>query len=61
MKRFLSVICSVTILITAATSQITAYQPGERILYTIHYGPITGGEVTLELQKDTASGTELWH
>jgi hypothetical protein len=61
MKRFLFIICSVTVLITAAKSQITAYQPGERIFYTIHYGLITGGEVTLELQKDTTSGTELWH
>lgn len=41
--------------------QITAYQPGEKIFYTIHYGLITGGEATLELMKDTSSGQELWH
>ncbi len=43
------------------TGQITAYQPGEKIEYIIHYGLITGGEATLELKKDTSAGTELWH
>ena len=41
--------------------QITAYQPGEKIEYVIHYGLITGGEATLELNKDTSAGKELWH
>ena len=41
--------------------QITAYQPGEKIEYVIHYGLITGGEATLELNKDTSAGPELWH
>lgn len=43
------------------TGQITAYQPGEKVNYNIHYGMITGGVATLELRKDTFAQQEIWH
>jgi len=42
-------------------SQLKVYKTGERIYYTIHYGFITGGEATLELNTDTLAGYEIWH
>jgi hypothetical protein len=43
------------------TGQVTSYQPGERIEYTVHYGIITGGTGILELKTDTFNGKEVWH
>ena len=61
MKRSFLIFYLTMALILNAKGQITAYQPGERIFYTINYGLITGGEVSLELVKDISSGRELWH
>jgi len=41
--------------------QVTAYQPGEKISYIVHYGVLTGGVASLELRKDTLNGKEVWH
>lgn len=40
--------------------QITAYKPGEKVSYLIHYGLINGGVATLDVVKDTSTGKELW-
>jgi hypothetical protein len=41
--------------------QIVSYKVGEKVEYTIHYGVITGGIATLELNKETLNGKEVWH
>lgn len=58
-----NIFCIVIILLIPAarlTSQHT-YRPGEKLKYSINYGILTGGEATLELRKDTLSGSEVWH
>ena len=42
-------------------SQVSSYQPGEKIRYLIHYGLLSGGVATLELTTDTVAGKEVWH
>jgi hypothetical protein len=42
-------------------SQVSSYQPGEKIRYLIHYGLVSGGVATLELTTDTVAGKEVWH
>jgi hypothetical protein len=49
------------LLLFPAAGQIISYQPGEKVNYVIHYGAINGGVATMEINKDTSSGTELWH
>lgn len=44
-----------------SAGQITTYRPGEKINYTIHYGILTGGTASLELNYDTLGGKEVWH
>ena len=61
MKRFPLISAFGFLFLLPGNGQITAYQPGEKIDYIIHYGLITGGVATLELTKDTSLGTELWH
>jgi hypothetical protein len=41
--------------------QFISYQPGEKVHYIIHYGAINGGVATLEINKDTLKGNEVWH
>ena len=43
------------------TSQPTVYKPGEEIKYTINYGVITAGAVTLELKEAKYNGKTVWH
>jgi hypothetical protein len=61
MKKLLLISKLVLLFLVRIHGQITAYQPGEKIDYVIHYGLITGGLATLELTRDSSSGTELWH
>ena len=61
MKKFFLIYAFIFLTIFSGNGQITAYQPGEKVDYLIHYGLITGGEATLEVKKDTTFGTELWH
>jgi hypothetical protein len=54
----------IIILISSALpgfGQITAYKPGEKVSYLIHYGLINGGVANLDVVKDTSTGKELWH
>ena len=61
MRSLLLISVSVFLSQLHINGQITAYQPGEKIDYIIHYGFITGGKANLELKIDTSSGKELWH
>jgi len=61
MKRFL-----ITAIVTALISysgwcQTSSYKPGESVYYSVHYGPITAGEATLEIKNATYKGMEVWH
>jgi len=53
---FLSLLLS-----SGSTSQPVSYKPGEQINYTIHYGLITGGLASLELNSEILDGKEIWH
>jgi hypothetical protein len=61
MKNLFLIYAFIFLFLSTGKGQITAYQPGEKIHYIIHYGFINGGEAILELNKDTSTGKELWH
>ncbi|MCU0471877.1 MAG: DUF3108 domain-containing protein [Bacteroidales bacterium] len=61
MKKLLLISVFLFLVISRGTGQISSYQPGEKINYTVHYGLITGGTGTLELKTDTINGKEVWH
>jgi hypothetical protein len=39
----------------------SAYIPGEKVTYLIHYGLINGGQAKLELKNATLNGRAMWH
>jgi hypothetical protein len=41
--------------------QAVSYTVGEKVNYTIHYGVITGGTASLELNRETLNGRLVWH
>ena len=61
MKKILLITVVLILFLFSAGAQVSAYKPGEKVRYTVHYGFITGGEATLELNNDTLSGKQLWH
>lgn len=60
MKRIISII-SLLLCPFLVKGQYHAYQPGEKVTYTIQYGFITAGSGTLELKRDTFNSREVWH
>jgi hypothetical protein len=61
MKKLFLISGFLFMFLVQGTAQGTAYQPGERISYIIHYGVVTGGTASLELKKETLNGKEVWH
>lgn len=61
MKKLYLISCLYFLFSYQGTSQNFAYMPGEKVNYVVHYGVINGGVATMELQKDTFDGKELWH
>jgi Protein of unknown function (DUF3108). len=61
MKKLISITVLLSLCLMQLRGQVSSYQPGEKVNYTIHYGLINGGVATLELRKDTFSGKEVWH
>ena len=61
MKKFFLISVALILFLSSAGGQVKAYQPGEKISYSIHYGFITGGEAILELNTDTLAGKKMWH
>jgi hypothetical protein len=39
----------------------SAYKPGEKATYLIHYGVINGGIATMELKEAKLEGKDVWH
>jgi hypothetical protein len=44
-----------------SNGQESAYLPGEKVDYAIHYGVVQGGVASLEIKTDTLKGKEVWH
>ena len=44
-----------------STGQESAYLPGEKVDYAIHYGVVQGGIASLELRPDILKGKEVLH
>lgn len=44
-----------------SAGQESAYLPGEKVDYVIHYGVVQGGIASLEIRTDTLKGKEVWH
>ena len=61
MKKILSILTIVLLSRNYSGAQDSPYQAGEKISYDIHYGIITGGIATLELNKATLDGEEVLH
>ena len=61
MKRFLIIPIFLSLANLPAVSQPTVYKPGEKIKYTINYGIISAGEVTLDLKEAEYNGKTVWH
>jgi len=39
----------------------SAYMPGEKVTYMIHYGVVNAGTTTLSVTEDTLEGKDVWH
>ena len=61
MQRILYITVILLIISTLATGQAVSYKVGEKVTYSIQYGPITAGIGTLELKSDSFNGREVWH
>ncbi len=61
MKIPVLVLAMYTLFLLPCAGQVTAYQPGEKVDYIIHYGVINGGMGTLDIKRDTIAGREVWH
>ncbi|TAL64955.1 MAG: DUF3108 domain-containing protein [Bacteroidetes bacterium] len=61
MKRIFLIISLATLISSKGWTQIISYQPGEKVVYTIQYGIITGGTAVLDLNSETYNGKEVWH
>jgi len=61
MKRFLIISILIGLFCLQGISQPTVYKPGELIRYTINYGIISAGEVTLELKEAEYNNKPVWH
>jgi hypothetical protein len=59
--RLLRILVLATLLPAVSYGQESAFQPGEKINYAIHYGLVQGGIAALELKVDTFRGKEVWH
>ena len=60
MKRYIQIFILLFFASHYGSGQVSSYQPGEKIEYTIHYGFIQGGVASLELKRDYYNGREVW-
>jgi hypothetical protein len=60
-KRFLTIAIFAALISSTGLCQTSSYKPGESVFYIVHYGPITAGEATLELNNATYKGMNVWH
>jgi hypothetical protein len=61
MKRFLTIAIFASLISSMGWCQTSSYKPGESVYYSVHYGPITAGEATLELKPAIYKGMNVWH
>ena len=61
MKKIIHIITIVFIVSSGAWGQEVSYMTGEKAYYIVQYGIINGGTSSLELNKDTLNGKEVWH
>jgi hypothetical protein len=61
MNRILITALFAVLIFTKGMCQPDAYKVGERVHYSIHYGPISAGEGILELTPGTYNGKTIWH
>ncbi len=61
MKRLLIISAFAVLFLSSGWCQTSAYKLGESVYYTIHYGPITAGEASLELRPGTYREMPVWH
>jgi hypothetical protein len=59
--RLLNIILLLLLLPIISAGQESAYLPGEKVDYAVHYGVVQGGIASLELRADTLNGKEVWH
>ncbi|MBP1675349.1 MAG: hypothetical protein H6Q24_1487 [Bacteroidetes bacterium] len=60
MKLFKTLLLTLVIPVLSI-GQESAYIPGEKVKYTVHYGIVQGGIASLELKADTFKGKDVWH
>jgi hypothetical protein len=61
MRRIIYITGIILIISTSIKGQKISYKVGEKVTYTIHYGLITAGNATLDLNRETLNGKEVWH
>ena len=61
MKKLFAISIFFSLFLLQITGQVTTYQPGELVNYTVHYGVLTGGVASFKLWRDSTFGRELWH
>jgi hypothetical protein len=61
MRRLSQILFIAFVFSGTALGQVTSYKVGEKVNYLVHYGPITGGEASLELISEKLDGKEVWH
>jgi hypothetical protein len=60
MKLFKTLLLTLVIPVFSI-GQESAYTPGEKVNYAVHYGIVQGGTASLELKADTFKGKDVWH
>jgi hypothetical protein len=61
MERIFYIIGLSIIISSPGWGQAVSYKVGEKVIYTVQYGFITGGTASLELKSETLNGEEVWH
>ncbi|MCX6325752.1 MAG: DUF3108 domain-containing protein [Bacteroidia bacterium] len=61
MKKIYYITIVAIIISSSGSGQAVSYKVGEKVIYTVHYGIITGGTASLELNSEMLNGKEVWH
>jgi hypothetical protein len=61
MCRLIINICVILLTPILLSGQNIPFKPGEKVQYSINYGPIIAGNATLQLNNDTLNLKDVWH
>jgi len=61
MNRFLIINVFAALISYSGLCQTSSFKTGESVYYSVHYGPITAGQATLEIKPATYKGMNVWH